>query len=200
MNTKVKICGLKSLKDISIVNKYDIDYVGFVFAKSKRQVTKELAKKMKERLKGKIKAVGVFVDTPYERINEIIEYASLDMVQLHGNETNDLCSKINKPVLKAISIKNKDSVNKVLKYKDICGFVVDGAVAGSGKVFDWNFIGDISSNYFTFLAGGLNEENVEEAIEKIKPQVVDVSSGVEVDGIKNEEKIKKFIRKVKNNG
>lgn len=199
MNTKIKICGVKSLEDIAIVNKYDIDYVGFVFAKSKRQITKELAKKMKEKLNPKIKAVGVFVDAPYENINETIQYVGLDMVQLHGNETNDLCIKINKPVLKSISIRNKDSINKVSQYKNIYGFVVDGAVAGSGKVFDWNFIGDISSKYITFLAGGLNEKNVEEAIQKINPQVVDVSSGVEVDGIKNEEKIKQFVRKVKGN-
>lgn len=200
MNTKVKICGIKSLEDISIVNKYDIDYVGFVFAKSKRRVTKELARKMKEKLNPKIKAVGVFVDTSYEEINEIIQYVGLDIVQVHGNETNDLCQKINKPVLKAISIKNKDSLNKISEYKDAYGFVLDGAVAGSGKVFDWSFALDISSKYITFLAGGLNEINVEEAIKKIKPQVVDLSSGVEVNGVKNEEKIKEFIRKVKNNG
>lgn len=197
MNIKIKICGLKSLEDIKIINKYSVDYVGFVFAKSTRRVTKEKAKELISILRSDIKTVGVFVDTPYEEIESIVKYCNLDIVQMHGKEKNDECKKISVHVWKGISIKSEENLNFAKIYKDVDGILLDGAKAGTGKMFNWNLARKFSKEYFTILAGGLNYHNVQEAIKITLPNVVDVSSGVEKDGKKNEEKIKKFIRKVK---
>lgn len=197
MNTKIKICGLKSVEDIKIINKYPVNYVGFVFAQSKRRVSKEKVKEMIKILKKNVKSVGVFVDTPYEEINKIVKYCNLDIVQMHGKEKNEECEKIIVPVWKGISIKNEKELNSAKFYKNVQGILLDGAKAGSGTMFNWNLAREFSKEYFTILAGGLNEENVQNAIRITLPNVVDVSSGVEKNGKKNEEKIKKFIRKVK---
>lgn len=199
MNTKVKICGLKALKDIRIINKYNVDYIGFVFAESSRRVNIESAKKMRQLLKDNVKAVGVFVDTPSYEINDIVSYCKLDIVQMHGVESPEECEKIIVPVWKAISMRDDESLNKVKDYKTVCGFLLDGVKAGSGECFKWKWAEDFSKRYFSILAGGLNEHNVLQAIKLVRPQVVDVSSGVESNGYKDEEKIANFIRKVKEN-
>ena len=176
MNTKVKICGLKTLKDIHTVNKYAVDYVGFVFAPSKRQVSMEEVKEMMSALREGIKAVGVFVNAPHEEVNEIMKYCELHIAQLHGTESPEECNRINYPVWKGLSIQSSEDVEKIEDYKNISGILLDGAKAGSGEKFNWDLI---------------------EGISKVHPQVVDVSSGVEVDGKKDEGKIKEFIRRVK---
>ncbi|MCY6483207.1 phosphoribosylanthranilate isomerase [Clostridium aestuarii] len=197
MKTKIKICGLKTLEDIRMINKYPIDYVGFVFVESKRKVSKEQVRDMKKILSTKIKAVGVFVNTPYDEINDIVNYCGIDIVQMHGEESSEECEKIIVPVWKAISVQNKKDLIKAQRYKNVKGFLLDGVKAGSGISFEWSLVKEFSKNYFTILAGGLNSENVQQCIEIVNPHMVDVSSGVEKDGQKNEEKIKKFIRKVK---
>lgn len=197
MNTKIKICGLKTLKDIHSVNKFAIDYVGFVFARSKRQVSIEEVREMMSILREDIKAVGVFVDESPEEVNKIMEYCGLHIAQLHGEETVEDSMKISYPVWKALSIKSSEDVKKAEKYKMFSGVLLDGSKAGSGEKFNWDFIEGASKGAFTILAGGLKSENVEEGILKTRPQVVDVSSGVEIDGVKNEEKIREFVRRVK---
>jgi len=197
MKTEVKICGLRSLRDIEIVNKYAVDYVGFVFAESKRRVSINEAKAMIEALRKDIKAVGVFVDIPPEEINKITDYCKLDIVQLHGNETLEECEKIKAPLWKSISVKDKNDVEKIKLYKNAQGILLDGLKPGSGECFNWDLAKDISKKYFTILAGGLTPENVCKSIHEVKPQVVDVSSGVETDSIKDEEKIREFISSVK---
>ncbi|WP_461206444.1 phosphoribosylanthranilate isomerase [Clostridium sp. DL1XJH146] len=200
MVTKIKICGLKTERDIEIINKYDVDYIGFVFAESKRKVTKEKAKDMVSKLRKDIKAVGVFVNSTKEEINEVVDFCGLDIIQLHGKETTEFSSCFDIPVWKAFSIKDKASLIEIGKYHEINGYLLDGLNPGSGKSFDWNIINGFSKDHFTILAGGLNSINVKTGIELVKPAVVDVSSGVEVEGIKNEEKIIEFIRKVKRYG
>lgn len=200
MKTKVKICGLRSLRDIEIVNKYDIDYVGFVFAESKRRVSIHEVKAMGEALRKDIKAVGVFVNTPPEEINKIVDYCKIDIVQLHGNETLEECEKIKAPIWKSISVKEKADAAKIELYKNTQGILLDGIKPGSGECFNWDLAKGISDKYFTILAGGLTTENVSNAIQEVKPQVVDVSSGVETDSIKDEEKIREFARRVKGEG
>ncbi|KOA19975.1 N-(5'-phosphoribosyl)anthranilate isomerase [Clostridium homopropionicum DSM 5847] len=197
MKTKVKICGLRSVRDIEIVNKYSVDYVGFVFAESKRKVSIHVAKAMIEALRKDIKAVGVFVNTLPEEINKITDYCKLDIVQLHGNETLEDCEKIKAPIWKSISVKSKADVAKIELYKNAQGILLDGLKPGSGECFKWDLAKGISDKYFTILAGGLTHGNVSKAIQEVKPQVVDVSSGVETDSIKDEEKIRGFVSKVK---
>lgn len=109
---KIKICGLKTVEQIAMINKYAVDYIGLVFAKSKRQISPDNARKMRASLRSDIKAIGVFVDTPTEEINEIVKYCSLDIVQLHGCESNEECLRSIVPVWKAILLKMK----KVLEH------------------------------------------------------------------------------------
>lgn len=198
---KIKVCGLKRKEDIEIVNTLDVDYIGFVFAPSKRQVTLENAKILRGLLRPSIKVVGVFVNEEISTINSVIESCKLDIVQLHGEESPSFASKVLVPVWKAISVSSLENVGKHKEYPMNYGILLDTLVAGqrggTGKTFDWRLIKDLSEERFVILAGGLTPDNVEEAIKETKPHVVDVSSGVEVDGYKDINKIKDFIRSVR---
>ena len=135
------------------------------------------------------------VSPTYEEI-EIIEGLDFDYVQIHGELSQELESKINLPILKAFNIKDIDLYERYRKSKKIVGYVFDAQEPGSGKIFDWSLVKTLPrDDKILILAGGLNPENVEKAIEYIHPDVVDVSSGVEnPNGIgKSEEKIKMFV-------
>lgn len=192
----IKICGLRTLEDITIINAHPVDYVGFVFAPSKRRVAPEEARVMRNKLDRRIKAVGVFVNTSSEEINKTIEYCGINIAQLHGEETPEECSRIIVPVWKAIAVKDDQALQAAQAYRNVAGILLDGSKAGSGTVFDWNWAEGFADKQLTILAGGLNAENVQLAIKTVKPHVVDVSSGVETDGAKDREKIISFIRKV----
>lgn len=204
MATKIKICGLKTKEDIEKINGLEIDYIGFVFAPSKRRISPVKAKALREDLSRKIKTVGIFLDEEIDKVNEVAQYCCLDIVQLHGRETQSYCSKIVKPVWKALPIASLEDVNKHENYPNVSGILLDtfiqGVPGGSGKTFSWNVAKDLSKKRFTILAGGLSPNNVAKAIHVVNPHVVDVSSGVELDGIKNLEKIQEFIRSVKEYG
>lgn len=199
---KVKICGLKRLEDINIVNKYPVDYIGFVFAPSKRRVSLEEAIELKSALNPSIKTVGVFVNEEPSVVNEIAAKCSLDIVQLHGDEDNEYIKNIKFPVWKSISVKDSNFYKEMELCTLSSGFVLDtysnDAKGGTGKVFNWDLVKDVSKDKFIILAGGLNSSNVSTAIEKVSPSIIDVSSGVEEQGFKNEFKIQEFLRKVKN--
>ncbi|QEK11761.1 phosphoribosylanthranilate isomerase [Crassaminicella thermophila] len=198
--TNVKICGLKREEDIIYVNKLKPDYVGFVFAKSSRQIDKYRAKKLIMGLDKGIKKVGVFSNHSIGKVKEIAEFCNLDILQFHGDEDPIYCNSFENTVWKAFRIKDGNILKKLEEY-DVDGFLLDtfarGTYGGTGKSFDWKIVSNASENKFIILAGGLTSENVEDAIEIVKPQVVDVSSGVEVCGVKDFEKIKKFIKKVR---
>lgn len=185
---KIKICGIFREIDVDYVNEALPDYVGFVFAKSRRQVTIEQAKNLKQKLNPKIKAVGVFVDASIEKINELINQKIIDIVQLHGNESEAFISKINATVIKAVRI--GDEIPQNADY-----ILFDGINAGSGEVFDWSLLPSTKKPFF--LAGGISLNNIDEAI-KINPFCIDVSSSVETDGFKDKSKISEIVRRVKN--
>jgi len=192
--TKVKICGLSRLEDIEMVNRWLPDYIGFVFAKSRRQVNALTASQLKERLNPKIIAVGVFVDQEMDVILQLVDNKVIEMVQLHGSEDETYVRRLKEltqiPVIKAVAVSGKQSIKgSVADY-----LLFDGEKAGSGQVFDWNHLTDIEIPYF--LAGGLNVDNIPQALSK-KPFALDVSSGVEVNGVKDEEKIRRFIELVR---
>ncbi len=193
MKTKIKICGMRRVQDIEVINQYPISYVGFIFAKSKRQVDVEKVKKITKDLRSDIKKVGVFVNESVEKINEIVRECSLDIVQLHGDETDDDCKNVIAPVWKVISVKDKKSIEKINDYKNAVGFLLDtyskDERGGTGKVFYWDWVKGLSDDKFIILAGGLNPDNIENAIKTVKPQVVDVNSGVENDLYKDASKI-----------
>ncbi len=200
---KVKICGLKREEDILYVNELKPDYVGFVFAQSKRQVDKYRAKELIKDLDKNIKKVGVFLNAPAKEVKEISEYCNLDIIQLHGDEDPIYCKSFSKEVWKGFRIKDKDSLKELVNYNTY-GFLLDtfkkGAYGGTGEIFNWDIVSDISKDKFVILAGGLNPENIQQAIKAVKPTVVDVSSGVEITGLKDYKKIRKFIENVREIG
>ena len=194
---RVKVCGLTRKTDIDFVNELKPDYVGFVFAPSKRQVKPKQARQMILDLEPSIKKVGIFVDAPKEFVKDVSEECSLDILQFHGNETNEYWQGLAKPVWKALRIRSKEDLALVNSFKNIDAILLDSPTAGSGKTFDWSVGSGLKSFHPLVLAGGLNAENVTEAIAIFKPFAVDVSSGVETDGLKDYIKIKQFIENVR---
>ena len=196
---KIKICGLKRLEDIEIANKYKPDYVGFVFADSKRKVTHDLASEMKHNLDSSIKSVGVFVDEDIDEIIRLYEDGTIDIAQLHGLEDEYYIKRLKQKSNYQLEIINaiEMSDEKDLKEYDnsLADYLLLDSGKGSGKTFDWRLIRkDLNKEFF--LAGGLNAENIAEAIEEFDPYAVDLSSSVETDGYKDELKIKKVMEAV----
>lgn len=200
--TKVKICGLKRQKDIEIVNEFRPEYIGFVFADTKRYVDKETAKKLREALHPEIQAVGVFVNEKISVVEELCNANIIQLVQLHGDEDEayiqELKKKISQSVIKAVRVKSRKQILEAEKLPVeylLLDTYVKGIYGGSGQSFDKSLIPELQKPYF--LAGGLNTENIRENIASCKPYGVDVSSAVETDGIKDREKIRRFIEMVR---
>ena len=201
--SKIKICGLKSENDIKIVNKYGPDYVGFILAPSKRQVNYDVAKKLKALLNPSILAVGVFVNESLEVIGQYAEDKVIDVIQLHGDESlemiKELKQQVSIPVIKAMRIKDEKQLKHLLPFiqevtADYLLFDTyqEGLYGGSGKSFDWKLLEVVKRSYF--LAGGIGLHNIEEAC-KWKPFAIDVSSGVETNGVKDAIKVSELIQK-----
>lgn len=197
---EIKICGIRREEDIEIINKYKPEYIGFVFAKSKRQVSADTAKKLTEMLNGDTKTAGVFVNAPQAEVERIVREAGLDIVQLHGDEDEEYIKKLSVPceIWKAVRVRGGESIpdfdgaDKILldKYSD-------KEYGGSGQTFNWSDVGTLKLKKPLILAGGLNKDNVKKGIEIFSPVCVDVSSAVETDGFKDREKIREFINIVR---
>jgi len=201
--TKLKICGLKRLQDIEYVNECRPDYIGFVFAQSRRQVSPEQAKVLRENLNKEITPVGVFVNQDINLAAKLVNENIIDVIQLHGDESSDYILKLRTlmkrgKIIKAFRISdNTDISNISLDNADYLLFDTYSSrgYGGMGKTFNWDLISGIK--YPFFLAGGVNIDNAEQAIEKLKPYAVDLSSSVETDGFKDREKILKISAKIK---
>lgn len=192
--TKIKLCGLKRECDIEAVNKLNPDFIGFVFAeKSKRYVNPIEAAKLKEMLSKDIKAVGVFVNESPEAVAELLNKGTIDMAQLHGSEDEEYISRLrsltDKPLIKAIKVQSKADIEAA--DESSADYVLLDSGAGTGMTFNWQLIKGIKRPYF--LAGGLTPENVAEAVKTLNPYAVDVSSGIETDGLKDEAKMADFV-------
>lgn len=198
--TKVKICGLKRECDIEFANSLLPDFIGFVFAEaSKRYIHPDKAAELKEKLDNRIKAVGVFVNASLEFVAQVASKGIIDMIQLHGSETNacinELRELLNIPIIKAFKVASKNDI--ALAMESVADIVLlDNGNGGTGETFDWSYISGIKRPFV--LAGGLTFENITEALRKYKPYAVDTSSGVETDGVKDFEKIKRFINIARN--
>ncbi|MFP4697591.1 MAG: phosphoribosylanthranilate isomerase [Eubacteriales bacterium] len=199
MIPKIKICGIKKPSEINCLNKLNIDYVGFVFAKSKRQITIEQAKELKQNLSKNIKSVAVVVE-PNKELLKQISNSGFDIIQWHGKLYEEVINKINIPLWQAVSVNNFEDMSNLIYHKSIIGYIFDGRKPGSGKTFDWTLLESIKLNKPLILAGGLSADNIKMAIEKIHPDIVDVSSGVENHNGKDLNKIKEFVRKVREFG
>ena len=191
--TKVKICGLSTVEAVETAVLAGADYIGFVFAESKRQVSLEQAHELAKLVTGKTKIVGVFVSPSLEELEQAIGQVPLDIVQIHGMFDETLISKISVPVIRAIQLSDQEA--KVTSPADFLLF--DAPVAGSGRTFDWDLLKDQKIQQDFFIAGGLTVDNVRQARETFQPYALDVSSGVETDGRKDIEKIKAFIEGAK---
>ena len=164
--TRIKICGLTRLEDIDAVNELKPEYVGFVFAKSRRQITKEHAVTLRRYLDPEIQAVGVFVNELPAIVAGYLEEGVIDLAQLHGNESEEyihsLRFRTGGELIKAFSIKTREDVEKAKK-SSADYILLDHGKGGTGESFDWSLIRNMDRPYF--LAGGLNAENVEQAME-----------------------------------
>ena len=196
--TKIKLCGLSRIEDIQTANKLKPDYVGFVFAeRSKRRVSPLKATELKSKLDPEVKAVGVFLDDNLDLVAAMLNLGIVDLVQLHGSEDEAYIEKVrsitNKPIIKAFIINSIDDV-KAAESSTADYILLDGG-KGSGKAFDWTLLKNIKRPYF--LAGGLNPDNAADAVKKLKPYSVDVSTGIETDGLKDAEKMAAFVSAVR---
>ena len=197
--TKIKICGLKRERDIEYVNEFLPEFAGFVFyPKSKRYVDFEKAKILKSKLDKSIKAVGVFVNEDIEKILFLCQNDIIDIIQLHGNENEEYIDKLkektNKPVIKAVRIDENKSDYYSL-FNTSADYILLDSTAGSGKTFDWEKVSLPQKPFFA--AGGINIDNAEKAIKIFTPFALDISSGVETDGVKDKEKIKDIINLIR---
>ena len=197
--TRVKLCGMMRPEDILAVNELKPEYIGFVFAKkSRRCVSKEQAKALKGMLDPNVKAVGVFVNEAVEYVADLLNEGVIDMAQLHGEEDEMYIRRLkeiigDKLIIKAVRVRSEADVE--IGEKSGADLVLFDAGAGDGKVFNWKLLESVKRPYF--LAGGLGPENVGDAVMRLRPFGVDVSSGIETDGIKDALKMEKFIAEVR---
>ena len=197
--SKVKICGLSRMEDIDIANSALPDFIGFVFAPSKRRVDAFSAAEFKKKLDPRIESVGVFVNETVEKIAEIHRNKIINLVQLHGDEDDNYIKRLRNMcgcrVIKAIGI--NDTLPLLPNEPDYLLFdTLSAKRGGTGESFDWSILKKFNGLPY-FLAGGLDVTNVSEAMNILSPFCVDVSSGVEVDGMKDKKKIDDFVRKVR---
>lgn len=197
---KVKICGLKEKVHVLCAVNAGADFVGFMFAPSRRRISLEKATELSTYVPNHVKKVGIFVNPTEQEVKEAFNLAKLDYVQYHGNENPTFIEKLGYPSIKAFSIRTQEDVEKAIKYNvDYYLFDAPGTdfAGGSGKVFDWSLLDELSiPREKVILAGGLNAGNVPQAIQQVRPFGVDVSSGVERNGAKSCELIREFIQAV----
>ena len=198
--TKIKFCGLKRPEDIKYANELKPDFIGFVFAPGrKRTVDEDTAKELKNLLDSDIKAVGVFVDEDVKKVAKLLNDGIIDIAQLHGSEDeeyiNSLRALCDRPIIKAFMIDSPDDIKRA--DESSADYVLLDSGTGSGLKFDWDLIKEINRPYF--LAGGLNCDNIENALNILNPYAVDVSSGIETEGLKDFDKMCKFAELTERN-
>ncbi|MDI1474232.1 phosphoribosylanthranilate isomerase [Streptococcus taonis] len=192
--TKVKICGLSTKGAVETAVSAGADYIGFVFAPSKRQVTLDQAAELVKIIPADVKKVGVFVSPSRAELLEAVDKVGLDFVQVHGQVVDKLFENLPCASIQAVRVDGNGHIpSSQANY-----LLFDAPVAGSGQTFDWGKLDTTGMVQPFFIAGGLHEDNVAKAIQHFTPFAVDVSSGVETDGQKDHEKIRRFIERVKN--
>ncbi len=204
MRTRVKICGITRVEDALAAVEAGADAIGLVFyAPSPRGVKINQAAEISNKIPAFVSVVGLFVDATPDFVREVLAEVSLDVLQFHGEETPEYCRQFDLPYMKAIRVKaDTNLVQYALDFHDAKALLLDtyteGMAGGTGHVFDWNLIPK-DLPHTVVLAGGLNSENVTQAIKQVRPYAVDVSGGVELTkGIKSAEKIVAFIQGVSN--
>jgi len=200
---EVKICGITNISDAYIAVECGAEALGFIFyPKSQRYVVPEKAKEIIQKLPYKIIKVGVFVNQEIQEVKEIAKFCGLNLIQLHGDESPEYCSQFpTSSLIKAVSPRGEEDIRKLKNYS-VRAFLVDerepGHYGGTGKNSDWKLAIKVKETHPLILAGGLNKENIREAIKTVGPQAVDINSGVEIlPGKKDHNKIRKIIEIVR---
>lgn len=199
---RVKICGITNLEDALMAVEAGADALGFVFfGKSPRHISPDQAANIIRQLPPFVQTVGLFVNEEVETVNSTADLCGLDIIQLHGEETPEFCSRVSRRVIKAFRVKDMSTLDEMKDYQ-VAGFLLDtwsrSAHGGTGKTFNWDIAADAAVEERIILAGGLTPENVAGAVRKVKPYAVDVSSGVEdTPRKKNSQKVRLFIRTVR---
>ena len=196
---RIKICGLMRPQDIDMVNEVCPDIAGFILASGRRRtVTPEQMRELTGRLKPEIRSAAVFLDQDIRRIADLAAEGLMDIIQLHGHEGNEeiryLRSRTDKTVIKAFRIDTAEDIRRA-EDSEADLVLLDHGAGGTGQAWDWSLLTGMKRPFI--LAGGLDSENVQEAVRKTQPFGVDVSSGVETDGCKDREKILRFVRTVR---
>ena len=204
LRTRIKVCGITGLEDARAAVAAGADALGFIFVEqSPRVVTPDMARSITAELPPFVDRVGVFRDEEIDFVKEIVSYCRLSLVQLHGNETPEYCSKMAGSAIKAFRIRPETESQELAAYADTAsGFLLDTyhehIAGGTGSAFDWKLVEQIRPPGPVILAGGLSPENVGEAIRQVKPFAVDVNSGVEYQpGRKDADKLKIFVDEVR---
>lgn len=193
---KIKICGLRRPQDIMMANSYRPDFAGFIidFPKSHRSISGEEVADLRRKLNGQIPVVGVFVDQPAEKVIRLLKDGTIDIAQLHGKEDASYIRQVQREtgcqVIKAFEVKSSGDIDRALESP--ADYLLLDQGKGGGETFDWSLIHE-KINRPWFLAGGLNADNLQQAIDTVHPWGVDISSGVETDGVKDEKKVKKVV-------
>lgn len=206
MSLKIKICGITNQEDAENAVREGADALGFVFyAQSPRYVQPAIAKHIIANLPPFVVPVGVFVNHDLDMVKRVFDDCGLGLAQLHGDESPGFCESLQRPVLRAIRLRDRSSYLALAEWKGrigVRGFVIDAfsdtAYGGTGHTTDWSLAGEVAKAVPMLLAGGLTPENVQDAIRQVQPYGVDVSSGVEQSpGRKDPAKIRKFIQSVR---
>jgi len=210
--TRVKICGIIDENNALAAVEAGADFIGLVFAPSKRQITPTQAYEIVSAVKKSsdaTKVVGVFVNAPASQVNEIADFCALDCVQLSGDESWEYCCEIVEPIIKAIRIGQQSpeevcaelsAGGKLLpaqRFITLLDSQVEGKYGGTGESFNWKLAQQVAEKFPVIIAGGLDPKNVARLIETVKPWGVDVSSGVESNGLKDASKIRAFVKAVR---
>jgi indole-3-glycerol phosphate synthase/phosphoribosylanthranilate isomerase len=205
-SVQVKICGLRTPHHLHAAIEAEADMVGLMFYEpSPRYIEPDYARQLLDTIENRSVApdvVGVFVNKEAGFINDIVEQVGLDFVQLHGSELPEFCQKIQRPVIKGLRLHSREDLSLVRAHKDIAWRILldtpSSQWGGSGLTHNWSLARTVAQEMPIFLAGGLTAENVREAISQVRPWGVDISSGVETSGTKDEEKIHAFVQEVRN--
>lgn len=205
MVVQVKICGLRDLANARAAVEAGADYLGFVFAPTRRYVSPDVVRSIVGELPDTVARVGLFVNEAPETIRQVISTCALDYVQLCGDESPEFCRDLGVPVIRSLRVRGPEIATEVEAYAGrVAWCQLDGyqpqARGGTGTTFDWQLAAPLTGRCRIMLAGGLGPENVSEAIRIARPWGVDVSSGVETDGRKDPAKIYAFVRAAKASG
>ena len=210
--TRVKICGIRDNNHALAAVEAGADFIGLVFAPSQRQVSPAKACEIASAVKKSsdaTKVVGVFVNAPGSQVNELADFCALDWVQLSGDESWEYCREVVKPVIKAIRIDQQSpeelyaelsAGGKLLPPQSFIALLdsrVEGKYGGTGESFNWNLAQQVAKRFPVIIAGGLTPANVGQLVREVQPWGVDVSTGVESNGLKDASKIRAFVKAVR---